>query len=82
MAKTFNFIIINKSNMTSLYHCSTSERAADYMTNMNSGFNFNNWIAIYKEKVVVDFSEMVGVGGDVINQYRRLKGILEKYEKP
>ena len=74
--KIYPYIVINKSDMTKLFHCHEPYQVVDKIMNFKTGFNKDNWIVIKNEKIVMDFSQVIC--GDMISIYRWLEKYLDK----
>lgn len=76
--KIYPFIVINKSNMRTLEHYKDSRSVADLMYDTKTGGvkDFNNYIFIKNEVVIIDTSSMVGIGGDTISIIHRFNNLL------
>lgn len=76
--KVYPFIVINKSNMRTLEHYKDSRSVANLMYDPKTGGvkDFNNYIFIKNEAVIIDTSSMVGIGGDVFSIINRFYNLL------
>lgn len=73
--KVYPFIVINKSNMTEVFHFATVEDTAHKICNHGKHLNLSNWIVVKNEKTVIDLTKVSG--GDWSSIYRGLKNLLE-----
>jgi hypothetical protein len=69
------FILINKSNMTTLEHFATAQKLADRLYPRQ---DFSNWIIIKNETIVVDLSSLKHLTAMPIEFHRRLETLLNE----
>lgn len=76
--KTFNYLVINKSDMRNIHKYIEARDAASHVYNAHTKGNYSNYIIIKNEKIVADMNWLVDIPEENHIKHQRLVKYLEK----